>query len=237
MVPARVPHGKVSIENGTSGASAYGCADLGEIFGPVFHRYSEGYRFAKLACDLVEKHSFVAYRAKVYHMMAVVAVWTQPITSSINFLRTAFRAATETGDPTIACYCMDKSVTNLLARNDPLDAVWRESEIALNFVRKARFHDVAVVIVSQQRFIAAMQGRTSAFSTFSGAEFDEAAFETQITGDETPTAVCLYWILKLQAASCRATTPRRSPQPTRRKRCFGSWPSISSCSTTSTTPR
>ena len=94
---------------------------------------------------------------------------------------------------------MDKSVTDLLMRNDPLDAVWRESEIALDFVRKARYHDVAAVIVSQQRFIATMQGRTSAFSTFSDAQFDEAAFEAQITGDGTATTVCLYWILKLQA--------------------------------------
>jgi hypothetical protein len=34
---------------------------------------------------------------------------------------------------------------------------------------------------------------------FSDAQFDEAAFEAQITADATATAVCLYWILKLQA--------------------------------------
>ena len=67
-------------------------------------------------------------------------------------------------------------------RNDPLDAVWRESEIALDFVRKAKYGDVADIIVSQQRFIATMQGRTATFSTFSDAEFDEATFEAQITG-------------------------------------------------------
>jgi PAS domain S-box-containing protein len=190
---------KISMEYGTSGASAHGCADFGLILGPVFHRYSEGYRFAVLACDLVEKHGFMAYRAKVYHERGFVAVWTQPIATSIDCLRTAFRTAIETGDLTVACYCMDKSITGLLMRNDPLDAVWRESEIGLNFVGKARFHDVAAVIVAQQRFIATMQGRSSALSTFSDAQFDEAAFEAQITGDGTPTAVCLYWILKLQA--------------------------------------
>ena len=44
-------------------------------------------------------------------------------------------------------------------RNDPLDAVWRESEMALDFARKAKFRDVVDLIVSQQRFIASMQGR------------------------------------------------------------------------------
>ena len=190
---------KVSMEHGTSGAAAHGFADLGQILGPAFHRYSEGYQFAALACDLVEKHGFAAYRAKVYHMMGVVAVWRQPIASSIDFMRTAFRAATETGDLAVACYCMDKSVTNYLMRGDPLDAVWRESEIGLNFARKARYRDVTVVIMSQQRFIAAMQGGASAFSTFSDAEFDETAFEAKVAEDGTPTAICLYWILKLQA--------------------------------------
>ena len=189
----------VSMEHGTSGAAAHGFADLGQILGPAFHRYSEGYRFAELACDLVEKHGFVAYRAKVYHMMGVVAVWRQPIANSIHFMRTAFHAATETGDLAVACYCMDKSVTNYLMRGDPLDVVWRESEIALNFARKARYLDVTAVIVSQQRFIATMQGGASAFSSFSDAESAEAAFEAQIAEDGTTTAVCLYWILKLQA--------------------------------------
>jgi PAS domain S-box-containing protein len=189
----------LSMHHGTSGASAHGCADLGTILGPVFHRYRDAYRFAKLACDLVEKHGFIAYQAKAYHSMEMVAVWTQPIATAIDFNRATFRIAIETGDLTSACYSMDQSVTSFLLRNDPLDAVWRESEKNLDFVRKARFHDVAAVIVSQQRFIATMQGRTATFSTFSDAQFDETAFEAQLMEDRTATMVCLYWILKLKA--------------------------------------
>jgi GAF domain-containing protein len=188
----------VGMQHGMCGASAHGCAYLGTILGPVFHRYNEGYRFAKLSCDLVGKHGFIAYQAKVYHSMGIVAVWTQPIATAIDFSRAAFRTAIETGDLTTACYSMDQSVTSLLLRNDPLDAVWYESEKSLDFVRKARFDDVAAAIVSQQRFIATMLGRTATFSTFSDAQFDEAEFEGQLTGDRTPTMVCLYWIVKLK---------------------------------------
>ena len=70
---------------------------IGIILGPVFHRYSEGHRFAKLACDLVEKHGFIAYQAKVYRSMGLAALWTQPITTAIDFMRAAFRTAIETG--------------------------------------------------------------------------------------------------------------------------------------------
>ena len=75
----------ISILHGTSGASAHGCAYLGGILGPIFDRYCEGYRFAKLACDLVEKHGFIAYQAKAYHAMALVSLWTQPITTADRF--------------------------------------------------------------------------------------------------------------------------------------------------------
>jgi predicted ATPase len=48
---------KVSIQHGMSGASAYAYACLGSVLGANFHRYREGYRLARLACDLVEKHA------------------------------------------------------------------------------------------------------------------------------------------------------------------------------------
>jgi PAS domain S-box-containing protein len=44
-----------------------------------------------------------------------------------------------------------------------------------------------------------MQGRTATFSIFSDAQFDEAAFEAQLTANRTATMVCCYWILKLKA--------------------------------------
>jgi PAS domain S-box-containing protein len=189
----------VSKQHGTCGASAHGCAYLGALLGPVFHRYGEGYRFVKLACDLVEKHGFIAYQAKAYHSMGLVALWTQPITTAIDFNRATFRTAIETGDLTSACYGMFQSVTILLLRNDPLDAVWRASEMALDFARGAKYGDAADIIRSQQRFIATMQGRTATFSTFSDAQFDEATFEAQLTTDRMPLMVSFYWILKLKA--------------------------------------
>ncbi|HWS61788.1 MAG TPA: AAA family ATPase, partial [Steroidobacteraceae bacterium] len=189
----------VSMQHGMSGASAHACGWLGVIIGPVFHRYHEGYRFAKLACDLAEKHSFIADKAKILESRGLATFWTQPLATAIDFNRAALRTATETGDQTYVCYGMHQYVENLLQRNSPLEEVWRESEKALDFARKARFRDVADLIVSQQRFIATMQGRTATFSTFSDAQFDEATFETLLTGDRMPMLVCWYWTLKMKA--------------------------------------
>src|SRR5258708_174801 len=131
--------------------------------------------------------------------MGWVALWTQPISTAIDYNRAAFRTASEIGDLTYASLSMFQAFTGLLLRNDPLDAVWHESEKSLDFARKAKFHRAADLIVSQQRFIATMLGRTTTFSTFSDARFDEAKFEAQLTGGRMPLMICWYWILKLKA--------------------------------------
>jgi PAS domain S-box-containing protein len=189
----------ISLEHGMSGASASAYARFGQGPGAAFHRYQEGYRFAKLACDLVEKHSFFADQAKVYYVMGMVATWTQPSATAIDFERMALRSAIEAGDLSYACHSTYQTVGILLLRNDPLDAVWRESERCLDLVRKARFREVTDIIVSQQRFVVAMQGRTATFSTFSDAQFDEQAFEADLTANRMAMTICLYWILKLKA--------------------------------------
>ncbi len=189
----------LSLRYGSTEAAAVGYVWFGIILGPVFHRYAEGYHFGKLACELVEKHGFAAYRAKTYFAMEIVVLWTQPIATALRYMESAFRAGIETGDLSIACYSRNHVITDLLLRGDSLPEVWRETERGLDFVRKARFRDVSDIIVSQQRFILDMQGGTADFSTFSGEGFDEAGFEAQLNEDRMSTMVCWYWILKLQA--------------------------------------
>ena len=189
----------ITLRCGMTDASAHAYAWFGVILGPVFHRYSDGYRFGRLACDLVERHDLVAYKARNYFSMEIVALWTQPPQAAIDSIRMAFRTGVETGDLAIACYSCNHTVTDLLTRGDHLDEVWQESEHGLDFAHKAKFRDVVDIIVSQQRFIANMRGRTAHFSTFSDAMFDEEAFEAQLTAERMATMVCWYWILKVQA--------------------------------------
>jgi GAF domain-containing protein len=189
----------ISLQHGASKDSAYGYASLGTILALAFHRYGDAYRFGKLAADLVKKHGFIAIQGKGFVATGALAVWTQSIATAIEFIRAGFRAAIETGDLAYACLGLYLYVPYFLLRNDRLDLVWRESEMALDFTRKAKFGDVADIIMSQQRFIATTQGRTATFSTFSDAQFDEATFEAQLTGNRNPMLISSYWILKLEA--------------------------------------
>jgi PAS domain S-box-containing protein len=190
---------RMGIQHGMSGASALACAAFGNTLGSIFHRYADGYRFARLACDLVEKHGFIAYQARIYHITGSISLWTQPIASAIEFMQATYRAAIDNGDLAYACYGMSQPITGFLLRNDPLDVAWRQCEMALDFARKANYRDVVDVIRNQQSFVATMQGKTVRFSTFNDAQFDEATFEAQLTADRMALMICWYWILKLKA--------------------------------------
>jgi PAS domain S-box-containing protein len=189
----------LSVQYGHSADSTSAYIFLSSLLAFVFRRYGEAYRFSKLACDLVEKHSFIAIRSTVYGGFAMVAAWTAPIEIAIDFTWKAHRAAIETGSLPSACYLLSWSLEYRLQRGDPLDLVWRESEMTRDFVRKSWIEDAVDMIVSPQRFIATMQGRTATLSTFNDAQFDEATFEARLTANRIPFTIGLYWIHKLKA--------------------------------------
>ena len=186
----------LSLRHGVSGASAVACAYLADQLGALFGRYSDGYRFAQVACDLVARHGFAAYEADVHLAMGFAALWTQPFGTVLDYVRSACRITTEAGDVTRVCYCHPLIVGIRLHQGDPLEAVWRESETGSDFAQAAGFREIADLIVGQQRFIADMQGRTATFSTFNDAQFDQDAFEAALKGRHMTTP---YWMSKLNA--------------------------------------
>jgi PAS domain S-box-containing protein len=189
----------LSLRYGISDAATFGYAGFGVVLCQPFQRYTEGYRFGKLACDLVEKYGFVAYKARVYLSMEMVSLWTKPIEFGVELARAALRAGAESGDLAFACYSCMHLVTNFFIQGAHLDDVWRESESSLDFVRKGKYLDAADVIINQQQLIRNLRGQTATFSTFSDEKFDEQSFEARLTEDRMTPLISRYWILKVQA--------------------------------------
>ena len=189
----------LTLKHGVSGAVAFGYTSFGGLLADL-HSHRTGYRFAQLAIDLVDKHGFFADRARVYCLMNVVSPWLQPLSTVIDHTQRSLCVSVETGDLVMAGASWWQRIFVTLLRGTPLDEVWRESEKGLDFVRKSGFGDMADCLVSYQRFILAMQGRTVALSNFSDRQFDEAVFEAQQLAEGKINQMrSLYWNLKLQA--------------------------------------
>jgi len=189
----------LSLTHGLTDAGPQGYAWFGWVLCYEFERYDDGYRFGKLAIDLVEKRGFTVDAPKVHYAMGLIVPWVKPLATSVDFFRTAFRSGVEAGDVIFAVFSANQVIMRLIFTGAALDEVWRESEKFMDFAGKIGFPDGADRIVSQQRFVAAMRGKTASLSTFSDAAFDEAVFEAALTADRMTTMICWYWIVKIGA--------------------------------------
>jgi PAS domain S-box-containing protein len=189
----------LSLTHGLTDAGPQGYGWFGWVLCYEFRRYDDGYSFGKLAIDLVEKRGFTVDAPKVHYAMGLIVPWVKPLATSVDFFRTAFRSGVETGDVIFAVFSANQVIMRLIFAGAALDEVWRESEKFMDFAGKLGFPDGADRIVSLQRFVAAMRGKTASLSTFSDAAFDEAVFEAGLTVDRMTTMICWYWIVKIGA--------------------------------------
>lgn len=189
----------LSLLHGNTDSAVMGYAWWGVTLISTFHRFQEGYRFGKLALELVDSHGFRAYRAKALYSLELISFWADHISAALKYVQSAFIAAVESGDLPVACYCCNHTVTILLTQGASLDLAFAESERRREFAAQARFQDVVDIIVGSQRFMETMRGNTHHLSTFSGEGFDEQAYEATLTSDRMACMVFWYWIHKMHA--------------------------------------
>ncbi|QRK09177.1 AAA family ATPase [Archangium violaceum] len=189
----------LSLRHGNSEAAVNGYAWYGAVVGPAFKKYREGYAFAELACELVERHDFSAFRGMALYSMEIVNYWTRPISRSMELIRGAFHHALQAGDFQVACYCCNHIVTNSISLGYNLEDAYAESVARFDFAYRAGYQDVHEVIRASQSYIQFLRGRTRSFHTLSGEGFEEEEFEAGLTPERMSTLRCWYWIIKMQA--------------------------------------
>ena len=190
----------LSLEYGNCDASCFAYAMLASVHGPYFGDPATGFRFGKLAADMVEKPGLGRYKARVSAVFAIrVNPWSRHVRASQALTRRAFDIAQETGDLTFAAYSCTCLITLLLAGGNPLDEVRSEAETSLAFARKSKFGLVIDMLTGQLRLIRSLLGLTRDLGSFDDGDFDEGSFERYLEANpELAMSTCWYWIRKLQ---------------------------------------
>ncbi|MFY0569885.1 GAF domain-containing protein [Archangium lansingense] len=163
----------------------------------AYHRYEEGYRFARVALDLAVRPEFAAHKAKMYSCLGVVSFWSRPTDTSVEHMRTSIRIGTEDGDVVVSCYAWHHIVSQMFVRGELLAEVHREAERGLDFIHRARFQDAHDILLVVDRFVQALRGETQDLSSFDDAHFREAEFESRLLGGQNKTLICLYHLMRL----------------------------------------
>jgi predicted ATPase len=189
----------ISLEHGNCPGSCIAYGYLGAVLGPHFGDYQTGYRFGKLALDLMEAHRLDRFKQRVYALFGHhILPWMEHMRRGRAYIKRSVDAAHDVGDLTFELFGCMNLTTNLLASGDHLEEVERAAERALALAQKARYGLIAELIFGQLRLIRTLRGRTSEFGSFTDDWFDEAHFEQNL--QSAPTVLsCWHWIRKLQA--------------------------------------
>src|SRR5262249_20202844 len=90
----------LSLAHGNSDRAPYNYVAIGLLASARFADYTEGYRFGRLACDLLERREWDHSGGHTYFRFAALIPWTRPLRDGIDPARRAFELAKRHGDLT-----------------------------------------------------------------------------------------------------------------------------------------
>ena len=191
----------LSLEHGNSDASCFAYVWMAIVAGPRFGNFRDGFRFAQLGYDLVEKRGLMRYQARTYLCVgALVLPWTQHPASGRELIHRAFDAASRLGDLTFAGYSWNTSITIALAAGDPLAEAQKVAEEGVAFSSKARLGLVSTACSAHLALIRTLRGLTATFGRMGEDEDGELATERQLASNPNlALPEFYYWCRKLQA--------------------------------------
>jgi predicted ATPase/signal transduction histidine kinase len=188
------------LEHGNGDAACFGYVWFGMFAGPRFNNYRDGYRFAQLGYDLVEKRKLTRYEARTYLSFATLMPWAKHAAQARELIRRAFDVAYRTGDLTFSAYSWHALITSYLAVGDPLAEVQAEVEQGLHFVSKAGFGLVTENCAAQLGLVRTLRGLTPVFGHLDAHDYSESDTEQRFASNPTlALAEFFYWTRKMQA--------------------------------------
>ncbi|HYD78608.1 MAG TPA: AAA family ATPase [Paucimonas sp.] len=186
--------------HGVAKELVYGLASFEVVAGAIFRRYADAYRFTRLADRLVDKHAFATEKAKSLMFIGLAAFWAQPLEEAIDNIESCFHAAVANDDLAYACYSLMYQTPHLFMAGMLLGDLSDRIAKNLGFVRGLQVRDAIDNLLSQSRFVAALQGRTASMSDFDGDSFERQSFEAELREGRMPQIISAYWVFRLQAS-------------------------------------
>jgi PAS domain S-box-containing protein len=187
----------LSLEHGNCDGSCFCYVWLGMFAGPRFDNYKDGFRFAQLGYDLVEKRGLTRYQARTYmNIGCTVMPWSKHVGAGRDLIRRAFDAAYRVGDLTFASYSWDQLVTNYLAVGDPLAQVQTECENGLTFAKRVQFGLVIELCGAQLGLIMTLRGLTPTFGCLDHREYTELETERRLGSNPNLVFAEFYYLTR-----------------------------------------
>jgi PAS domain S-box-containing protein len=190
----------LSLLYGNCDASTYGYTWYGSVLGSRLSDYKLGYEFGELGVKLNEKLNHVQLTPKVNAFFgAFVQPWHGHIREGLEFLRRGYQVGLEVGDLLWASIDSYVVIYEMVIKGDPLDEIFEESQVYLEFARRTKQAVPLNMIFFSQRLILSLKGQTREPGSFSDDNYDEVAHVNQIKASGAIRPIFWYHKTKMQA--------------------------------------
>jgi PAS domain S-box-containing protein len=149
-----------SLQYGNAPGSFMGYAIFALFICTDHARPADARRFAEVAYASLQSPSCKAFVAKICTLVGggILDVWLHPYRHGLAYLERGAREGAEIGDLICGSYCANNFVRTLFSSGESLDEVLRESERRLDYIRRAKYDELAEIQVGLQRFIRRLRG-------------------------------------------------------------------------------
>ncbi|WP_333203470.1 MULTISPECIES: serine/threonine-protein kinase PknK [unclassified Microcoleus] len=188
----------LSIKYGNSPESAFAyvwygvllCGGLGDI--------DSGYRFGKLAIDLLEKFNAVTLKSQIICIFNCLArFWKDPLKATLESLVEAIQSGIETGDIEYACHSIANYCNHLLFSGGELQKLEQEQAkyVAMTIQLKQEYDTLFVKV--HQQIVDNLLDKNSDKYHLLGASFNEEELLPGIIASNNGTLLYAYYAGKM----------------------------------------
>ncbi|ANY67775.1 PAS sensor protein [Paenibacillus sp. BIHB 4019] len=192
---------QLSLKHGNTPVSAAVYSAYGMILGNTRGQFDKGYAIGKIGVELSEIYNSPSIKSTTYTIYGgVLCQFAGKAGEGEAYVSQAMRYGMDSGDYVFASYAIGAHINALYARA-PLSDVNRKIAEYMVVLDTTKDEFVRQNFFLYQQFFLALQGRTAAPDSFSGADFDEEHFLKQIRQEET-AATTLFQFCTYKTQLC-----------------------------------
>ncbi|WOB42572.1 AAA family ATPase [Thermoleptolyngbya oregonensis NK1-22] len=190
---------RLSLEHGNTVESIKAYANYGFLLGLVQKQYQQGYEFIDFAVQLSHKLKSRSQQCKACLLLGAWAqVWAKPIVGAANVNYEGFLAGVDAGEIQFAGYNLFGNIFNRIFQGEPLGSIKLDLEKYWVIAKKHQNEMLMMALAGVNLYLQKLQSQQE--QPTEQDFFAEADFITRTQSTQSWLPLCLYHILKIQAA-------------------------------------
>lgn len=159
----------------------------------ILQDYARAYATVRHVLDTSAARGYAAVNSLAHFTASVCAThWFEPVENGVIQVHRAFDGLLQSGELQYASFCHSISLEGMLDSEDSLDGFETELQVGTAFSRRTDNALSLATMALYRALLASLRGQTHAPGSLHSADYDEAAYEAQVSASPTVFAAMFH---------------------------------------------